>query len=217
MHALLMSPTAPHAKPFVKWVGGKRELLAQILPRIPQIYGRYFEPFIGGGAVFFALAPAQATLRDVNSDLITTFAVVRDQEVSLEAALAEHERNHATDLQAVAAGGVPGGTHANYPYYYSVRAQDPATLDDVAKAARFIYLNRTCFNGLYRVNSGGRFNVPAGRYRKPTILDTANLRACSTALADTDVAVGDFSSIDPVAGDFVYFDQIGRASGGERA
>jgi DNA adenine methylase len=114
---------------------------------------------------------------------------------------------HEHDLARIRAGGeAVGGTHENYPYYYQVRALDPAELSDVEIAARFIYLNRTCFNGLYRVNASGKFNVPAGRYRKPAIADAANLRACEHALADTDVGVGDFASINPSPKDFVYFD-----------
>jgi DNA adenine methylase len=196
------------AKPFIKWVGGKRALLRQMREHYPQHYHRYFEPFVGGGAVFFDLAPANAVLRDRNHELIGAYVCVRDHVQELIAALGEHDQAHGLDLTAAVASAATarGSSHQIYPYYYRVRALDPTSLDAVTAAARFIYLNHTCFNGLYRVNRQGKFNVPAGSYRQPLILDETNLLACSQALKNVDIAVGDFASIECQAGDFAYFD-----------
>lgn len=185
------------AKPFVKWAGGKQQLLTQFVPYFPCNFERYFEPFVGGGALFFHLwnlnkLPREIFLFDNNEELINTYLVVRDKIDELIAALAEHKRKH-------------GQRH-----YYETRSLDrhPAKLSDVARAARTIYLNKTCYNGLYRVNSKGEFNVPMGSYKRPTILDEDNLRAASTALQKVVIEARDFRELPDLAKsrDFFYFD-----------
>ena len=158
------------------------------MPLLPKSWGRYFEPFVGGGALFFALRPRNAVLTDSNAELVNVYRVVRDK---LEA-LIEELSKHPYDKD----------------HYYEVRAQDPRTLTDVEAAARMIYLNKTAFNGLYRVNKSGRFNVPFGRYSNPKICDRPRLRAASEALRGVVVAQRDFSEVVHFTrpGDFVYFD-----------
>lgn len=183
------------ASPFLKWAGGKTQLLDRILPRLPNRIRTYYEPFVGGGAVFFALAREgrvrEAVLGDMNHELIATYRCVRDDvELLIEA------------LQALQ----PAATDSER--FYEIRAQDPDALDDVDRAARFIYLNKTCFNGLYRVNRSGRFNVPFGRYKRPKVVDPEGLRAASRALARADLMVRDFEQtvVRAGRGDAVYFD-----------
>ena len=178
------------ARPFVKWAGGKGQLLVQMAPFFPpyHAYRRYFEPFLGGGAVFFHLQPSIAFLSDTNEELINAFRIVRDHVEELIQSLRKH-RNEAG-------------------YYYQVRAQDPKTLSPVERASRFIFLNKTCYNGLYRVNRKGRFNVPFGRYKNPKILDEENLRSASIALRSAHLEVKDFEEALTIAerGDFIYLD-----------
>lgn len=189
-------------RPFVKWAGGKRQLVDQLRCRIPARYGTYFEPFLGGGALFFALAsepefaPRRAVLNDVNEDLMMAYAVVRD---SVEALIEDLELRQATYLSA--------GPEQRAEIYYSIR-DDEAVKSEVAAASRLIFLNKTCFNGLYRVNSRGRFNVPHGSYSKPAILDEAVLRAASCALETTELLQMDYRRACDSAreGDFVYLD-----------
>jgi DNA adenine methylase len=185
------------ARPFVKWVGGKRRLCAQFERFFPATARRYVEPFVGGGAVFFCLwnsgrLPGSAFLFDHNRDLVNAYRVVRDRVEDLIALLAEHERSHSK------------------AYYYRVRRLDrrAVALSDVERAARTIYLNRTCYNGLYRVNSKGQFNVPMGRYRRPRIVNRDALRAASAALQQACLEVRDFREVVDLAqaGDFFYFD-----------
>jgi DNA adenine methylase len=176
------------AKPFLKWAGGKRQLLEQLRMFIPRSYDRYFEPFLGGGALFFDLKPKKGVLSDVNPELVDCYVAVRDHVEELIRALREHPHEA--------------------KHFYAVRKMDPAELSLVERAARTIFLNKTGFNGLYRVNRSGKFNVPFGSYAKPKICDPDNLRACSAALANVQLSVRDFA--DAVAGarkgDFVYFD-----------
>lgn len=176
------------AGPFLKWAGGKGRLLGQYEPLFPQRFERYFEPFVGAGAVFFHLSPAEAHLSDVNPELVNAYAVIRDrvEELIPELGTYRHDRD----------------------FYYALRAQDPASLDVVARAARIIYLNKTCFNGLYRVNRRGQFNVPFGDYKNPRILDEAGLRAASHALQGVSVSHQGFDAVlaEARSGDFVYFD-----------
>ena len=176
--------------PFLKWAGGKQRLLRQYKPYFPQAdtIGHYYEPFIGSAAVFFHQQYPQATLSDQNEKLIEAYQMVRDNLDQVIAALQPH-RNEAE-------------------YYYTMRAQNPADLAPAARAARLIFLNKTCYNGLYRENSKGEFNVPFGRYKNPKICDEARLRAASAALQGVEVRVADFSETveTAVAGDFVYFD-----------
>jgi DNA adenine methylase len=177
-------------RPILKWAGGKWHLMPTFKCYFPPLAGvrRYFEPFVGGAAVFFHLQHPHSHLSDTNAELVNVYEVVRDSMGDLIAAL---------------------GMHVNAAeHYYRVRAQDPATLSSVERAARLIYLNKTCYNGLYRVNREGRFNVPFGRYRNPTICDRANLEAASRALRDATLAIGDHETTlcDATAGDFIYFD-----------
>ncbi len=176
------------ARPIVKWVGGKRQLLDELLSRMPARWNRYFEPFAGGAALFFQLEPAPAFLYDRNEELVRTYAAVRDRLPELAALLSgyPHDRE----------------------FFYRIRALDPRTMTDVEAAARFLYLNRTCFNGLYRVNSKGQFNVPFGRYANPRICDVPRLEAAAAALRETALASGDFelALAEAQSGDFLYFD-----------
>ena len=174
------------SRPFLKWAGGKQRLLKHYRRLLPARANAYHEPFVGSGAVFFHLRANEFAdryhLHDVNKELINTYEVVRDQADELMQALAEHQRLHSPD------------------YYYRVRAWDQdsdwAARSAVVRAARMLYLNKTCYNGLWRVNRRGQFNVPVGRYRRPNILDQPRLRAASSALQGVDVAVGDFFGVD---------------------
>ena len=186
------SQITPKARPFLKWVGGKTQLLAVLEARMPVDYGRYFEPFIGGGALFFHLQPRQAILTDINDSLIQTYQVIRDQVEALIEDLGQHRYEK--------------------EYFYQLRSADrTSSFQDwspVQRASRLIYLNKCCFNGLYRVNSRGEFNVPFGRYKAPKFLDAENLRACQRSLHSTQLDVRHFSEIETQVkpGDFVYFD-----------
>jgi DNA adenine methylase len=187
--------------PFVKWAGGKGQLLSQFEPYFPATFRRYIEPFVGGGAVFFHLynqghlAGKPVVLIDRLAALIDCYRVVQKQVEDLIAALQKHEA-HKQDSK----------------YFYAVRnwdrQPDYALRSEVERAARFAFLNRTCYNGLYRVNRRGQFNVPFGRYRNPTICDVDNLRAASQALHGVSLLVGDFSRCLDLAqpGDLVYLD-----------
>ena len=184
--------TAP-ARPFLKWVGGKRSLLPKLKSYMPDSFRNYYEPFVGGGALFFELSAIgvlsgrHVFLSDMNFDLINTYQVIQRDVEQLIRLLQKHARNHSTD------------------YYYDIRAQHD--LDEcIPIAARMIYLNKTCFNGLWRVNRQGEFNVPIGAYKNPGICQQENLRACHEALANVDVRKGDFRNIKPGRDDFVYFD-----------
>lgn len=178
-------------RPFLKWAGGKGRLLTQFEPLFPEKISDYHEPFLGSGAVFFCLRGrigGRAYLSDRIEELAHTFKAVRDDPDSLIRHLGRHiyESGH----------------------YYRVRAQNPARLSPAGLAARFIYLNRTGFNGLYRVNKSGRFNVPFGRYTNPTICDAEVLYAASSALAGADIARRSFTDLPSWAepGDFIYLD-----------
>lgn len=178
----------PPPRPFLKWAGGKGQLLRQFQPLLPRSYGRYFEPFVGGAALFFFLRPNRATLTDINAELIDCYRAVRDRVEAVIDALGHHTYDAA--------------------HYYRVRDLDPASLSLPERAARTIFLNKTGFNGLYRVNSAGRFNVPFGRYVNPSICNAPQLRACSAALQGVELEVRDFYHVldHAVAGDFVYLD-----------
>ena len=178
----------PAARPFLKWAGGKAQLLDQLRPLFPGRFENYFEPFVGGGAVFFGVRPEVATLSDVNGELVNTYEIVRDRPDALITALKRHRYEK--------------------EYFYRVRDQKPAELSPVERAARMIFLNKTAFNGLYRVNSRGQFNVPFGRHRQPQFCDEDNLKACSLALEHVRFDNVDFEMVlgDARRGDFVYFD-----------
>ena len=183
-----------NAQPCLKWPGGKRALLPEILPRLPAKIKTYYEPFVGAGAVFFALAAEKrferAVLNDKNEELMRAYISLFVKVEAVVDALKKHvyEEEH----------------------YYRVRAQDPQLLGGAVATARFIYLNRTCFNGLYRVNRKGQFNVPFGKYTNPTICDEENLRAVAKALRDSNAGLdsGDFQEMVEKAkrGDAVYID-----------
>ncbi len=185
---------APVASPFIKWVGGKgklRHALSAMLPPGVALM-RHVEPFVGGGAMFFALRPERALLCDVNPDLITTYLAVRDQVSSVIQHLSKLAHGHGEER------------------YYEVRERYNARTQksDAERAALFIYLNKTCFNGLHRVNKKGAFNVPMGRYSNPTILDAPLLYAASAQLALADIKRQPFEAqlSDARPGDFVYLD-----------
>ena len=189
----------PAALPFVKWAGGKRSLIPALAKRFPDAIATYWEPFVGGGAVFFAFAGRmeRAVLSDTNAELVTTYRVVKTDVETLIERLREHERKH---------GARNGKQYADgTTYYQRVRAEAPT--DPVEVAARFIYLNKTCFNGLYRVNRNGRFNVPEGSYAHPTICNADQLRLAHKALAKATIQLGDFSRVvAPDTGDVIYCD-----------
>jgi DNA adenine methylase len=186
--ALPLDEPAEGARPFVKWAGGKRQLLPELLRRRPPVFGRYFEPFVGGGALFFELRPREATLADVNVRLVRTYQGIRD------------------DVEGVIR--LLSGFPHDEAFFYEMRERDIDARSDAEVAAWFVYLNKTCYNGLYRVNKGNVFNVPFGRYDNPAICNPPLLRACSAALRGVDLRVEDFASAAQraQAGDFVYFD-----------
>lgn len=185
------------AKPFLKWAGGKTALLPELLKAAPKQIETYYEPFLGGGALFFALQSEgrfkNAVLSDSNRELINAYLQVRDNVEGLIRALGVHQRKYrAAEDRA--------------EYYYTIRGKRLTC--SLGGAANLIFLNKTCYNGLYRVNSKGGFNVPHGRYTNPTICDEANLRAASEALQGVELQVADFA-VGPSSagqGDFVYFD-----------
>ncbi|MBD0345687.1 MAG: DNA adenine methylase [Coleofasciculus sp. Co-bin14] len=182
--------------PFLKWAGGKSKLIQQYQNYFPKEgFKRYYEPFLGGGAVFFYLQPQFAVLTDINKELIDTYCCVRDNVIELILLLERHQSEHYNDKTE---------THN---YYYNVRSRIYNT--SIERAARLIYLNKTCFNGLYRVNSKGEFNVPVGKYKHPKICNTDLLYAASAALKSAEIEVRNFDYILDYAKtseDFVYFD-----------
>lgn len=187
--------STPAAAPFVKWAGGKTQLLPEIGAYVPR-FTRYFEPFLGGGALFFHLASRMqfsAQLSDANRELINAYNMVKNDVESLIAHLDRHER---------------GYRKAPAKYYYRLRSAQPE--DNLESAARFIALNKTCYNGLYRVNRSGAFNVPMGTYRNPTICDRKQMRNASAVLnyCDTKIVACDYKQALTGArdGDFVYID-----------
>jgi DNA adenine methylase len=179
---------------FLKWAGGKLQLIEQFENLFPSDFRNYYEPFIGSGAVFFYLKsksrPNKVILSDSNEELINCFTVVRDKPSELIEVLLNHRKRHSKQ------------------YYYEVRDLESVKLESVSRAARMIYLNKTCFNGLYRVNSKGEFNVPLGDYKNPSIFDRNTLSRASQMLQDVDLRVMTFDKVLDFAGkeDFVYFD-----------
>ncbi len=182
-------------KPFVKWVGGKRQLLKQF--KMMNLYppkdfnpskARYFEPFVGGGAVFFDLLPQKAVLSDLNSELIITYNVIKNDVGKLIKSLKKYKHNK--------------------EYFLKIRERVPEKLSDVERASRFIYLNKTCFNGMYRVNLSGKFNVPFGSQANPLICDEGNLLKVSDALKNVKIIKQDYKQVlkNAKKGDFIYFD-----------
>jgi DNA adenine methylase len=193
MSVLLQTKTTLlNTTPVVKWAGGKRQLLSEIMQNLPKQFNRYFEPFIGGGALFFTLQPEQGYISDINEELVNLYKVIQSDVQALIDELASHENTE--------------------NYFFSIRNIDRTPEYEnwtaVQKASRFIFLNRTCFNGLYRVNSRGEFNVPYGRYKNPQLVNVENLLNCSELLKQTVIAHADFTAIETMVkkGDFVYFD-----------
>jgi len=194
-HITSFSEKEPLVLPlFLKWAGGKLQLIEQFENLFPLYFRNYYEPFIGSGAVFFylksKLKPNKVILSDTNEELINCFAVVRDKAPELIEILLSHRKRHSKE------------------YYYEVRGLEYDRLDRVSRAARLIYLNKTCFNGLYRVNSKGQFNVPFGEYNNPSIFDRNTLIQASQMLQGVELRVMTFEKVLHFAGkdDFVYFD-----------
>jgi len=183
------------ANPFIKWVGGKRKLINQfkdlgLLPpqNINQQSYTYFEPFLGGGAVFFNLKPSKSVLSDTNEELIITYKIVKTKVNELISCLKDYNNSK--------------------EFFYRIREKDISKMEPLEIASRFIYLNKTAFNGMFRVNSQGKFNVPYGFYSNPLICDESNLRNVSRSLQNVDIACRDFKEVLNYAksGDFVYLD-----------
>lgn len=182
--------------PILKWVGGKRQLLADIMPLINQNCSTYVEPFVGGGAVFFELQPKKAIINDYNAELINVYEVIRDFPEELISILEEYSRKNTEE------------------FFYQLRALDRneeyAVMSNIKKAARIIYLNKTCYNGLYRVNSAGQFNSPYGKYKNPNIVNAATIRAMSKYLCNPKITIkqGDYREAlkGLRKGAFVYLD-----------
>jgi DNA adenine methylase len=175
--------------PFLKWAGGKSQLLSQLARFLPPDYRVYIEPFLGGGAVALALEPERAILADSNEELITCYRVIRDH---LDALLADLERHR-----------------YDQAYYYALRACQPGDLTPVQRASRFIYLNKTGYNGLYRVNARGQFNVPFGRYKSPPrLVQPENLRGVQALLQRAEICVAPYQETMDRAqsGDWLYLD-----------
>lgn len=177
------------AAPFLKWAGGKRSIIDDLKAHLPKEFNDYYEPFLGGGALFFELSPRtrRAVLSDSNLDLMLTYTVVKKHPEALIEHLEEHAKKH------------------DEKYYYVVRSQH-GLQESVKIAARFIYLNRTAYNGLYRVNKSGQFNVPVGSYTDPNIVQRERIYACSDALSVAELQCREFDTINPQAGDLVYCD-----------
>ncbi len=186
---LICEISKQQTKPILKWAGGKHQLWKEIVRHIPHKYGKYIEPFFGGGAVFFGLLPDKAILSDSNPDLINFYTIVRDNVEDLIDSLKDYKNEE--------------------DFYYEVRSQNPSESTKLERAARTLYLNKTCFNGLYRVNKKGEFNVPFGRYKNPNFCDEESLRAASKALQGKTLICGDYLTVlkdyaEP--GDFIYLD-----------
>lgn len=196
------------AKPFVKWAGGKNQLLKEISKELPIKINNYYEPFVGGGAVLFYILekynPKKVLISDINAELINTYSVIKKNVNELILQLEKYKTKHSEK------------------FYYSLRGLETPTtkklglvlsdfnyrLDDIERAARFIYLNKTCFNGLYRVNKENKFNVPMGKYKNPEIFNKKNLLELSEKLQTVEMKIMSFEEIVTVATkkDFIYFD-----------
>lgn len=185
----------PLVAPVLKWVGGKRQLLPEIRKSLPREFSTYYEPFLGGGAVLFDLQPARAVVNDVNPELINVYCVIRDDVEGL----IDHLRIHRNEAD----------------YFYQIREVDREKrvydqLSDIERASRILYLNKTCYNGLFRVNQQGEFNAPFGRYKNPNIVNETSLRAASHYFNQAKLTFksGDFeAALKGIRkGGFVYFD-----------
>ena len=184
-------------KPFVKWAGGKRQLIPILHRNLPESFGTYYEPFLGGGALLFHILTnkngQKCSISDLNSDLVLTYTTIRDRIDALITSLKNHEKNYQKESES---------------YYYSIRENNPRGA--IEKTSRLLFLNRTCFNGLYRVNSKGKFNVPLGKYSNPNIVNEENLRAVNHILQSSRISIKcrDFEAVlrDAKKGDLIYFD-----------
>ena len=184
--------------PFLKWVGGKRQLMSAITPLLPDDFDqlKYYEPFVGAGAVLLAIQPKKAVINDTNSELINCYKMIKEYPEELLVLCQKHKESNSKE------------------HFYKLRALDRSddfkTLSSQERAARIIYLNKTCFNGLFRVNSRGQFNVPYGNYSNPSIADPAVIKAISTYLNQDKIRIleGDFEQAVKTAkkGAFIYFD-----------
>jgi DNA adenine methylase len=184
-------------KPFVKWAGGKRQLIPILHQNLPESFGTYYEPFLGGGALLFHILTnkngQKCSISDLNSDLVLTYTTIRDRTDALITSLKNHEKNYQKNSES---------------YYYSIRENNPRGA--IEKTSRLLFLNRTCFNGLYRVNNKGKFNVPLGKYSNPNIVNEENLHAVSHILQSSRISIKcrDFEAVlrDAKKGDLIYFD-----------
>lgn len=185
IHSVMALP----CKPILKWAGGKSQILGELLPKVPKRYGRYIEPFFGGGAMFFALCPENAIIADSNPELVNLYKTVASD---VDGVIAQLHLYKNTEEE-----------------FYAVRALDWIKLSSIESAARTIFLNRTCFNGLYRVNKAGQFNVPYGRYKNPKIIDIDTLKATSAMLQKAKIICGDYKVVlraEAQPSDFIYLD-----------
>jgi DNA adenine methylase len=182
--------TTKYPRPFLKWAGGKSSLLPHLCSLVPSDYLRYIEPFLGGGALFFELQPKNAVLSDLNSELINCYKIVRDKPEELNSLLKT----------------MP----VSKEYFYQLRSQDIATLTTVERAARLLFLNKTCYNGLYRVNKKGQFNTPFGSHKIVNICNYENLKSASATLKDVKELIDEDFEIVLLKfakeGDFIYLD-----------
>lgn len=189
MKASTLLKTSMHNRPILKWAGGKTQLLSDIYPKIPKKYNQYIEPFFGGGALYFSLCPSNSIIADSNPELVNLYTVV-----------AQHIEELIEDLHK----------HINdKDYFYDIRSQNPNDLSTVEAASRTLYLNKTCFNGLYRVNKKGYFNTPFGNYKNPNIVNESVLRNASESLKHTKILCGDYKTIlkeEAKEGDFIFLD-----------
>jgi len=186
---LIKQDSICEAQPFLKWAGGKSQLLNHLIEHVPVDFNKYIEPFLGGGALFFELNPDSAVISDANEELINTYQVVKTEVENLIDRLSNFDYSE--------------------DHYYAVRALDISRLNSVERAARFIFLNKTCFNGLYRVNKKGQFNVPFGKAKNPNFCPENKLRVCSLALQNTVIECGDYKDILTKYAeekDFIYVD-----------
>lgn len=186
-NTLLETPT--HNRPILKWAGGKTQLLSDIYPKIPKKYNQYIEPFFGGGALYFSLCPSNSIIADSNPELVNLYTVVAQNIEDL----IEDLHKHINDKD----------------YFYDIRSQNPDDLSTVEAASRTLYLNKTCFNGLYRVNKKGDFNTPFGNYKNPNIINESVLRNASESLKYAKILCGDYKKIlqeEAKEGDFIFLD-----------
>lgn len=188
-HSLQPELSSRPPRPLLKWAGGKYQLVSKLCSKLPPNYGKYIEPFFGGGALFFALQPANAIVADTNAELMHFYRVVASR---------------VDDLIDAVSLLIPDSEN-----YYALRKANPALLGEAERAARFLYLNRTCYNGLYRVNRRGEFNVPFGRYTNPLICDAAALYRASARLQRATLITGDYKDVlkqHAAPGDLIFLD-----------